>query len=512
MRLSVRLDGRVPRRWHLRLIERIVRQSGMPVSVEATPGPGALPSNAALLFRLEAMLRRLPANGPSAPIARTELDAVTVRDGALPDLILDLCGDVEGGPNARVWRVAYDGVPGEAALLAALLAGRMPIVTLTENGRSLASGRIGTEARGIMLTAFEDSLVRTMSLILAALAGPGPRLAQDTILVGGMRARAGQAEGFSAWDLGARAARLGSRMVARRLRALCIRDQHWRVGWRRLSGPDLVDLRAHPESGWHALRDDGLRFYADPFPIADADGTVLFVEDYVYGQEKGLISAVRFGPDGPVGTPVPVLEAAHHLSYPFVFAQDGAYWMVPESGTTGTLDLYRSTAFPGGWIKDSTLIAGLNASDPTLLKQGERWWLFASVRDDGERDGPFEAWGSYSDSLHLWSAPDFRGPWTAHARNPVLIDIASARSGGRIIARAGALIRPVQDCRTRYGGALGLARIERLDEAGYVQRVETVLRPGPRFPGHGLHTLNRARDLEFIDGAGRVRRRFETWT
>ena len=503
MRLSVRLDGSAPRRWHLRLLDRIARRPGVRVSVDASAGPGGLPANAALLFSLEAMLRRLPRTGPAEPVDPAQLAPLEPDGAGPPDLILDLCGDAVATPATPVWRLRFDGAPGEGALLASLLAGRTPVVTLSEGERIVASGHVGTEARAIMLTAFEDALVRTMSLILAALDGNGPRLAEDAMRIGEVAK-----SGLSPLDLGARAARLGARMVARRLRALCVRAPHWRIGWRRLRGPDLLDLRAHPDTGWRTLPDDGRRFYADPFPVVDAGRTVLFMEDYVHADGKGVISAVGFGPDGPIGTPVPVLQAPHHLSYPFVFSEDGTHWMVPESGATGTLDLYRATAFPGGWVKEATLLSGLNASDPTLFRQGTRWWLFATVRDDGEHDGPFAGWGSYSDSLHLWSAPDFRGPWTPHPKNPVLIDIASARSGGRIVERDGALIRPVQDCRTGYGGALGLARIERLDDEGYAQRVETILAPGARFPGSGLHTLNRSPDFEFIDGAGQVRRRF----
>ena len=39
---------------------------------------------------------------------------------------------------------------------------------------------------------------------------------------------------------------------------------------------------------------------------------------------KGVISAVEFGADGPLGAPQPVLETAGHLSYPYVFERDGA--------------------------------------------------------------------------------------------------------------------------------------------------------------------------------------------
>jgi hypothetical protein len=119
--------------------------------------------------------------------------------------------------------------------------------------------------------------------------------------------------------------------------------------------------------------------------------------------------------------------------------------------------------------------------------------MFATVQDGG---------GSYSDALYLWSAPDLLGPWTPHRRNPVLIDLATARPAGRVVRRGNKLIRPFQDCRNGYGRALGLAEITRLDDDGFEQRVETVLRPGPLWPGRRLHTLNRAGRLECIDGSG----------
>ena len=153
-----------------------------------------------------------------------------------------------------------------------------------------------------------------------------------------------------------------------------------------------------------------------------------------------------------MGAPQPVLERPVHLSYPNVFERDGEMWMIPESGAAGTIDLYRARAFPGSWTLETTLVGGLFASDATLVERDGRWWMFATVRDGG---------GAYSDALWLWSAPDFRGPWKPHARNPVLIDIASARPAGAMFVRDGALYRPVQDCRAGYGAAMALARVDR---------------------------------------------------
>ena len=493
MRLRLRLDGQRPRRWHALLLGRIAGPA-VAVEVDARPGPGDWPVNADLLFRLEALIHCLPRDGASAPAAPSEMAAWPAAGGDAPDLILDLCGDVPPGGSVPVWRLTSDGLPGEAGLLASLLAGRAPEIAIHHGDRVLACGRVGTERRGVILTSFEDALTRTITLIAAALSGHD-RSHPATA------ATAAEPVPLSTGHVAARTVRMLAHDVVQRLYHLCYHAPHWRVGWRRLGGPDVIDLRRHPEGGWNVLPDDGRRFYADPFLLDHGAETWLFVEEFVHALGKGVVSAVRFGPDGPVGVPEPVLEEPHHLSYPFVFARDGAAWMVPESGSAGTIDLYRAAAFPGGWVKEATLVSGVAASDATLVEHAGRWWMFATVRD-ASYAAPL-GHGSYSDALHLWSAPDFRGPWTAHAANPVLVDIASARPAGRIVVRDGGLIRPVQDCTSGYGRALALARIDRLDDEGYAQTVETTLTAGPGWPGTRLHTLNRSATLECIDGSAR---------
>ena len=497
--LRIRLDRSALRRWHLRLFERLALRGDVRVSVEAAPAAG-LPAQAELLFRLEAMIFGLPRPGLATPVEPDRLDRLLAsgRDGPAagePDLVLDLCGGVaRDGPP--VWRLDFDGIPGEAGLLAAAFSGRAPVAALRAPGATVAAGRLGTEMQSVALASFEDYLARTITLILAALDGA----ASPTLPTGGVvPVSPPQDFGLGAAAAAGRIAEALARQVVRRLHALCFHGPHWRVGWRRIDGPDLIDLRRHPAEGWINLPDDGGRFYADPFPIRHAGAVVLFVEEFEHRRGKGIISALRFGPEGPLGRPEPVLERDHHLSYPFVFEREGAVWMIPESSAAGTIDLYRATAFPGGWVHEAVLVEGIAAGDATLVRHGGLWWMLATVRVEG---------GCHSDALHLWSAADFRGPWTAHAGNPVLIDVGSARSAGRIVRRDGALIRPVQDCRDGYGTALGLARILRLDASGFEQVVETTLRPGPAWPGRRLHMLNTAGGLEFVDGSSRTRDRF----
>ena len=498
MRVRLRIDGRHARRWHADLVDRIAARPGTKVDVDVATVESAWPPGADALFRLERIVHGLGAGGPAAALPRGAADRWARPSETDPDVIVDLCGGAPEPGACPVWRLTYDGAGGEAGLLAGVLAGRAPLAELTEGGRVLGAGRLGTEVRGVALTTFADGLSRSATLILAALDGVAPALPALA------RSEAPRVPRLGPAQLGVRAACMVAGAGVRRLYRMGYRAPHWRVGWRRLDGPDLVDLRRHPEAGWHDLPDDGHRFYADPFPLADRDGCVLFVEDYIHAAGKGVISAVRFGPDGPLGTPRPVLEEPHHLSYPHVFRHDGQVWMVPESCAAGTVDLYRATAFPGGWVREATLLSGVAASDATLFQRDGRWWMMATVRH-----APADAalgHGSYSDALHLWSAPALTGPWRPHPRNPVLIDIASARPAGHVVMRGDRLIRPVQDCRAGYGAALALARIDRLDDEGYAQTVETVLEAGPHWRGSRLHTLNAAGGFEFIDGSSRAPR------
>jgi hypothetical protein len=53
-----------------------------------------------------------------------------------------------------------------------------------------------------------------------------------------------------------------------------------------------------------------------------------------------------------------VLREKFHLSYPYVFEEDGEAYMVPECGGSGGIQLYRADRFPDRWVNVSTLVKG----------------------------------------------------------------------------------------------------------------------------------------------------------
>ena len=295
-----------------------------------------------------------------------------------------------------------------------------------------------------------------------------------------------------------------ARTAAKAVFRLFAYSPHWRVGWRFVTDRDVWDRHDLGGTPWRVLPNAPFRFFADPFPVIWQGKTYIFFEDFDHRRDKGIISAVAFGPQGPCGDVFSVLEEPWHLSYPFNIEHDGELWMVPESSANRTVSLYRADNFPRRWVKEADLLTGIEASDATILRHESRFWMFVTVR---------EGIGSFSEALHLFMSKELLGPWKAHPANPVLVDLRSARPAGNLVVRNSRLWRPVQDCHAAYGAALGLAEITCLNESGYEQVMRTVLRPGREWPGRRLHTLNRAGNLECIDGSALALRctRIDHW-
>jgi hypothetical protein len=470
------------RQAHCALATRL-REAGLRVCVVTGRSSVPLPGSVELLLRLERMIHRVVGSRLSDPLDFQQLSLPQCSSADPPDLIIDLCGNSGTEPRSPILRVLFDGVPGETALVGALVSGRMPLIEIQEpsTGMIVAGGLPCADNAPTLSDMFEHVLARAITLILslvrdAAPVSPGPRPSPRRI-----RSR----------DIAAREAKLLSHAIIHRLYELCCYTPHWRTCWRFVDGPDVWDTRSLG-SGWNILPDPGFRFYADPFPFVHEGRTYVFVEDLDHRTNKAAISVVPFDDQGPSGPAEPVLDLPWHLSYPFVFAHDGQIWMIPESSANRTVTLYRADPFPYRWVVEEVLLSDIQAGDATVTWHDGSFWMFAATRDEA---------GSWSDTLSIFTARRLQGPWRPHAANPVLIDQTAARPAGAMVWRNGTLWRPVQDCSAGYGTGVGLAEVTRLDHAGFSQKVHAVLRPDPGWPGRRLHTLNRAGRLECIDGA-----------
>jgi len=240
------------------------------------------------------------------------------------------------------------------------------------------------------------------------------------------------------------------------------------------------------------------RDWADPFVLEKNGRWFVFFEELPYAARKAHISVIEIDAAGRWSKPVRVLERDYHLSYPFVFEEDGDLYMLPESAKNRTLELWRCVDFPTRWRLERTLMEGVRMVDATLHRAAGRWWLFANCAPGDSR--------IYDDELNLFHAERLDGDWQPHPANPVKSDARCARPAGRLFSRDGALFRPAQVCVPRYGAGIALHRVTKLTTGEYAERQVARLVPPEASGLLGLHTMNHAGDLTVVDAFARRRR------
>ncbi|RDC70984.1 hypothetical protein DLJ49_16960 [Rhodovulum sp. 12E13] len=445
------------------------------------PAPGGALGAVA---RLEARAVRLPQAAP-LPAPRLEIGAAEVAVDLTGGGAAAWEGDL---PPHGVWRLTSH-APG--AGLAEAMRGRpateVALLRETAGGaQEIDRARYNTKFLAARNAAFAaEKSVQLAARRLAALhAGAGASAAP----------RAGPASPPAA-SLAAYAPRLalalGRRLATKGGRRLGLAPGDFAL---RLCPGGALDF--DPARGMTLVPPKG-HYWADPFLFEHRGQTFLFWEDYFHALGRGTLQAGRLEGDRltPLGAP---LEAEHHLSYPFVFAAGGDIWLMPETIGAGRLEVWRATDFPLGWERAATAFEGRPPADAVLAQVGGDWWLFANFCEDG--------FGDYGSELHLFrvDGPRLR-EIEPHPLNPVVIDAATARGGGRVWQEGGRLYRASQDnTHDLYGWGLNVMEITRLDMAGYAERRVRHVRPGFRPGVIGCHHLDFAGGRVVID----VRYRF----
>ena len=233
------------------------------------------------------------------------------------------------------------------------------------------------------------------------------------------------------------------------------------------------------------------RFWADPFPVQVGENYFVFFEEFLYDQNKAHISVIELQKGRKPAEPVKVLERPYHLSYPFLFAYQGSHYMIPETGSNNTVELYRCRSFPDKWEFETVLLEANNPTDATLAEIEGRWWMFVNI----EEPGVSVNW----EELHLFYSASPFGPWKPHRRNPVRSDVRNSRPAGRLFWSGNSLYRPAQDCSRRYGYATAINEVKRITCDSYLEEEVSRITPDWDRSVVGTHTLNKTGDLTVID-------------
>ncbi len=235
------------------------------------------------------------------------------------------------------------------------------------------------------------------------------------------------------------------------------------------------------------------RFWADPCVIYDQGRYFVFFEEYFLKNYKGHISVLEIDETGKVLSTQNVLEKAYHLSYPFVFTYQDSFYMIPETAENSTIELYKAKSFPLEWELEKVLMNNVKAFDTTIYVDEHGVWMFTNI---AEIEG-----APVNDELFLFSSNELvSDDWNAHPGNPIVSDVRSARSAGKLFKHHDKLYRPSQDCSYRYGHSTVINEVLILNEEEYKERKVSAISPDWAADMVGTHTLSHENKLTVIDG------------
>ena len=481
-----------PMHWQVMLAELLKADGNNEVEVLLSSVDPITPPALTVLLAFEALVYRTGGERLVETVDRATLPIpIEAKARGHYDLVISLAGGPPEGPNApRHLTPLFDGHPTVLGAVSALLDRRQFSIGLVETSaqgvrRFLCPAAI--EDRRVIGTSLANVCSRVIDLILNHLQKKESTQIAHVDPHVGSSARVPTNLALCCHWLEVLARRLVSRLTS-----LVTEQPRWVIGWRELAGDAPIIAGQRRDARYHIIPDTSLSYFADPFLHQWNGQLYLFCEEYSYATGKGIVSLFTKGEDGTFCLRGPVLEMPYHLSYPQVFEHVGNIWMLPESGGSGRVDLYRADRFPDRWRYEATLIDGINAYDATLHHDEDGFWLIMTTAF---------LHSSPSDSLSLYHAKVLTGPWERCSSGPLLIDASRARPGGKFLKLRSGLHRLAQDCSRSYGGALNLTRIEALDQNGIVEKdVGRLAVADRRFCG--LHSYDCNGRLEVIDVFG----------
>lgn len=227
-------------------------------------------------------------------------------------------------------------------------------------------------------------------------------------------------------------------------------------------------------------------FQADPFLFVKNGCLYLFYEEQK-GFSPGRIMMMKTYDLKSWTVPLVVLQEPFHLSFPFVFEDDGIVYMIPESGEDQSIRLYESNddltsfRFVRTLLKQELRVGpNSNYVDNHIYKKNGVYFLFTSYRNNWEiRQELFT-------SSNLLS-----NEFVKHPCSPICLGNKYGRNGGSLIEQSGELLRVSQDCSLEYGTNVSLHKITTINEKQYSESLfeDDVFSGNSLFPNGG-HQLN----------------------
>ncbi len=235
------------------------------------------------------------------------------------------------------------------------------------------------------------------------------------------------------------------------------------------------------------------KFQADPFLIdLKEDEIYVLLEEFDTTENYAKIALWSLNDSFELEHSKIILDTKSHVSYPFVFYEDGKIYVFPESRRSGSLSCYEFNPDQ----KSLTFVKHLldiPVEDATIIKSDGKYWIFSTIFRE---DKIYELYVFHSHSL--------MGPYVSHTANPIKRGLDGIRSAGAMIVADDCLYRPTQNCNNGYGESITLNKVTELNEMTFNEIPYMMISINNKNKLnrniHTIHTINVMNDLIVVDG------------
>lgn len=232
------------------------------------------------------------------------------------------------------------------------------------------------------------------------------------------------------------------------------------------------------------------KWNADPFLVEFKGEHYIFFEEYDTNKMKGHLACSKIKSDKIIYLGE-ILDSKEHLSFPFIFEHEKKFYMVPESSSKSSVDLYKCTDFPFKWEHSHSILKDISAVDSVIFYHNNLFWLFTNSNYDILCQPHNSLSIFYSDNL-------FKTNWKPHTQNPILIK-NGGRNAGRIIKEGKKIYRVSQKYGYQnYGNGVLFNEILKLTTCEYKEKISRQFIPYNKINGIAHH-YDRKDNFEVFD-------------
>jgi hypothetical protein len=258
----------------------------------------------------------------------------------------------------------------------------------------------------------------------------------------------------------------------------------WQIGIVKSNLNTFVFSNSFPKVNW--IKSDFNVYQADPFGIEKNGNLYLFYEEFIKEKDYAVLKCSVFDSILKKIDERVILDDGSHKSFPFVFENEGKFYLMPESGALDKLMVYECVEFPFNWRKERVIL-NLPCSDAILKKLGNEWLLFYTKSNQKDEN----------ETLYLRASSQLFGNWENETERIVNKELFSSRNAGDIHEIDGIFYRFTQNCKNFYGESIVVKQITNFEPQSYSEKFfcEKIL---PE-KCNGFHTLNSTQNFILVD-------------